>query len=567
MIKLRDYQASAVDGVFREWENVQSTLGVAATGSGKTTIFSEVVRRMQPKRAMIVAHREELIFQARDRIESQVGIGCEIEMGQLQATTSLFHRTPVVVATVQTLISGGKRRRIERFLPNDFGLLIIDEAHHGTAASYRKVIDHFKLNEDIKILGVTATPDRADEEALGQLFETVAFEYEIIDAIRDGWLVPIDQQFVAITGLDFSAVRITAGDLNNSDLSAVMEQEKNLHGMVGAAIDIIGDRRTIMFTVSVTQAEMACEIFNRHKQGSAGWICGATAKDIRRDTMRKFADGTLQIMCNVGCLTEGVDVPAAEVCIMGRPTKSRSLYAQMAGRIMRPYSGFLEICDSAEERRLTIEGSEKPSCLLIDFVGNSGRHKLMTSADLLGGNRSEETVELALRKAREAGQAGRPLRMEDCLDEAEQELVRERERKLALAEQRRIALAARKAKLTAKVSYSAKSVSPFDLFNLTPSAPRGWDNGKSLGEKQRGIIAKMGADPDKISYGSARALLDEFFRRLRHNLCTPKQAKVLAPFYGDKIKNMGFKTASDLITQLAANGWKKPKEDSHAVSH
>ena len=554
MITLRDYQKNAVDSVFREWETVRSTLGVAATGTGKTTIFAEVVRRMQPQRAMIVAHREELIFQARDRIENQAGIDCEVEMAEMQASTSLFHRTPVVVGTVQTMISGGERRRIQRFDPNEFGLLIIDEAHHAAAASYKFVLDHFKQNPDLKILGVTATPDRADEEALGQMFETVAFDYEILDAIKEGWLVPVQQQMVEIKGLDYSDIRTTAGELNNSDLAAVMEAEKNLHGMVGAAIDIIGDRRTIMFTTSVRQAELSCEIFNRYRSGMAGWICGKTGKDDRRETMARFASGKLQVMCNVGCLTEGVDVPAAEVCIMGRPTKSRSLYAQMAGRIMRVLPGLVDGLTSPEERRQEIEWSMKPTCLIVDFVGNSGRHKLMTSADILGGNVSDEAVELAIRKAKASG---KPLLMSQCLDEAEEEIVRERERKRLEAEARRDAEAARKARLKARVSYRSTVINPFDAFELKPAKERGWDAGKHLTEKQRGVLLKQGIDPDRMPYTQARQLLNEQFRRWNGGLCTLKQATLLKRF-GYETHDLTMKDASALIDILAKNKWQRP---------
>jgi superfamily II DNA or RNA helicase len=150
-----------------------------------------------------------------------------------------------VVSTIQTQIAG-RRGRMNRFDPFKFDLLVIDEAHHSTAGSYRKVIDYYRQNPNLKVLGVTATPDRADEEALGQVFESVAYDYEILDAINDGWLVPINQQMVTIDGLDFSAIRTTAGDLNGADLAKVMEAEKNLHGIVSATLEIIGERRALV---------------------------------------------------------------------------------------------------------------------------------------------------------------------------------------------------------------------------------------------------------------------------------------------------------------------------------
>lgn len=545
-IQLRDYQSRAVDGVFKEWEDVRSTLFVQPTGCGKTTIFTEIIRRIYPLRTMIVAHREELIFQAKKRVEEQTGLDCAVEMAEEVASTHVIFRASVVAATVQTLISGpSDRRRMERFDPETFGLLVIDEGHHSTAASYRKVIEHFKQNPALKVLGCTATPDRADEEALGQVFETVADVYEILDAIHDGWLTPVDQQMVHVEGLDFSSVRTTAGDLNGSDLAKVMESEKNIQGMCGSVIDIIKDKRTIVFTSSVRHAEMACEILNRHHNGMADWICGTTPKDRRREAMGDFRSGKLQVMCNVGCITEGVDVPGAEVVVMGRPTKSRALYAQMAGRVLRPTAP-VDRFDSAVERRASIESSSKPSARIIDFVGNAGRHRLVTSADILGGNVSDAAVELAIRKARETG---RPLRMNEALDDAELEIRRqERERKKQEE--------ARRTRLVPKVSYTTKFIDPFNAWNMTPARDRGWDAGRTLTTKQRAILLRQGVNPDSMPYAQAKQVLNQMFHRWNHKLCTLKQANCLNKF-GYDTKEMTMDQASGLLDRLAKNNWRK----------
>jgi superfamily II DNA or RNA helicase len=550
MINLRDYQARAVAKVFKEWEDVRSTLVVQPTGTGKTTVFTEIISRRHPDRALILAHREELIFQAKARVENQIGLECQIEMADMSASTHDIFRTPVIAATVQTLISGnGDSRRMHRFSPYDFGLLVIDEGHHSTAGSYRKVIEHFSQNPDLKILGVTATPDRADEEALGQIFETVADVYEILDAIHDGWLVPIDQQMVNVEELDFSGIRTTAGDLNHSDLAKVMESEKNLHGVCGSTLQIIGKRQTIVFTSSVKHAEMSCEIFNRHRGGMAKWISGKTPKEERRKTMKAFHSGELQLICNVGCITEGVDVPGAEVVVMARPTKSRSLYAQMAGRILRPLPGLVDATIDPSGRRDAIKNSVKPSALIIDFAGNSGRHKLITSADILGGNVSEEAIELAVRKAREHG---RPVRMDDELGEAEEEIRKAREER----EKRQHELEARKKDLVAKVKYRSTPIDPFRAFGIAPVKERGWDLGKALSPKQRALLIKVGINPDVLSYGAARQILNEQFRRWKNNLCTMKQGNILTKF-GYDTQNMTKTEASALLDKLAKNNWRR----------
>lgn len=455
------------------------------------------------------------MFQAADKIHKVTGFECAIEMADLYAEMNGMFTTPqVVVSTIQTQCSGADGSgRMSRFDPAMFGLLIIDEGHHAISATFRRVIEYYRRNHALKVLGVTATPDRADEVALGQVYETVAYDYEILNAIDDGWLVPIQQQLVEVSGLDFSGVRTTAGDLNGADLARVMEEERNLHEIAGPTVEIVGSRRAIVFAASVAHAERLCDILNRHRKGCAGWVCGKTDKDERRKTLRAFSAGELQYVVNVGVLTEGFDDPGVEVIIMGRPTKSRSLYAQMVGRATRPLPGLVDGLEAAEERRMAIGGSKKPSCLVVDFVGNSGRHKLMTSADILGGNVSDEAVERALAKAKAASG---PVDMAKTLEDEEKAIQLERARE-----------AVRRANLKAKASWASRDVSPFDVFQLSPDKSRGWNAGKSLSVKQRAILEKAGIDPDSVDYAGGKQLLAEVFRRWDAGLCSYKQAKHL----------------------------------------
>jgi superfamily II DNA or RNA helicase len=546
-VKLRPYQDEAVAAVLRHWRDRVSTLLVLPTGCGKTIVFADVIRSMQPKRAMVLAHREELIFQAQRKIELVTGLHVQVEMAAAHADMHGLHGAPqVVVSSVQTHTAGGDGGgRMTKFDPVDFGVLIIDEAHHATAASYRRCIDWYKRNPDLKILGVTATPDRADEEALGQVYESVAFDYEVLDAIDHGWLVPVQQQMVHVEGLDFSTVRTTAGDLNGTDLAEVMEFEKNLHGIADPAFRIAGARRTLVFAASVVQAERLAEIFNRHKAGCAAWICGKTDKDTRRSVLRDFAAGKLQFVCNVGCLTEGFDDAGVELIVMGRPTKSRSLYAQMIGRATRPAEAIAHALNDAptnEARRAMIAASCKPSCEVVDFVGNSGKHKLCTSADVLGGKVSEEAIEKALKRVREAGA---PVDMAKALDEAQAEIERKRQVE-----------AARRAAMVARAKFTATRVDPFDVFDITPQRDRGWDAGQHLSEKQVAELMKNGIDPESMPYGQAKQILDEIFRRYHGKLASFKQVALL--------KRQGFvapmrraeaKKAIDGIAQR--QGWRR----------
>ena len=545
MIRPRPYQRAAVAAVLEAWQENRSTLVVLPTGCGKTILVADIVRRCFPARALVLAHREELIFQARDKIKAVTGLPVEIEMADYRVSTDdgLFGMPQVIVSTVQTQTAGGDGGgRMGKFDPNDFGLLIIDEAHRAVAATYKRVIQYYMQNPRLRVLGVTATPDRSDEEALGQVFESVAYDYEILDAIRDGWLVPIEQQMVHVEGLDFSAMRTTAGDLNGADLAAVMEAEKPLHGVAHASLELAGDRRTLVFAASVRQAEQLAEIFNRHRHGCAAWVCGKTPKEERRAILADFAAGRTQFVCNVGVLTEGFDDPGVELVVMGRPTKSRSLYAQMCGRALRPLPGVVdEADDSPEHRCAAITASPKPSCLIVDFVGNAGRHKLITTADILGGNVSDEIVERAALKARESGQARR---MDELLEEAEQERIEEMRR-------RELQEAARRAKLVGRAQYRTQSVNPFDVFQMRPAAERGWDKGRRLSDKQRGLIEKHYPDinPDDIPYAQAKQLIGELFRRWDGNLCTYKQARILAK-HGYDTSNMTKAEASAALDVL-----------------
>ena len=556
-MKLRRYQSDAENSTMEAWaDGCRSALGVMPTGTGKTIVFASLIRRKFPKRALIVAHRQELIWQARDKIKKVTGLNVDVEMGEYKSRTDgdMFHpKASVIVSTVQTLTSGGDGSgRLLKFDPVDFGLLVIDEAHHATSPSYRKVIDYFlNGNSKLVVIGVTATPDRADEEALGQIFDQVAFNYEILDAIKDGWLVPIEQQMVSVSGLDFSSVRTTAGDLNGADLEKIMIAEKNLHGIASATIDIIGTRRGIGFSSSVNHARMLSEIFNRHRTGMSNWVCGGTDKDERKKIITDFASGKIQWLWNCGVFTEGFDDSGVEIISMARPTKSRSLYAQMCGRATRPHESIAHSLDQniAALRRHQILKSVKPSCLIIDFVGNSGKHKLMTSADILGGNISEQAVENAKIEAR---RSGKPMRMD--------KVIEDEEKKLEEQKRRRLEAEARKARLVGKATYSTRKIDPFDVLQIKPVAERGWDSGKTFTEKQSEKLRKMGVDPAATDYARGQQLLHIYYQRIADGKCTIKQAATLEKFGYSKTEasNMSFDGASEAITAIAQNGWRRP---------
>lgn len=534
MNHLRPYQDAAVSAVFKEWEDVRSTLVVICTGGGKTHVIAEILKRglEERGRGLVIGHREEIVYQNRDKIIKYGGLSCDIEMGDQQSLEMLPSK--VISATVQTLSS---LKRLEKFNPQLFDYLIIDEAHHSPAPSYRKLINYFYQNPKLRICGVTATPDRSDEEALGKVFDSVAFDYEIVTAIEEGWLVPVEQFLVNINSLDYSKLHTVAGDFNQGELSTVLEMEENLHGIAHATLENSGSEPTLVFAASVAQADRLCEIMNRHKSSQAAYIVGSTPKDERRTVLSDFANNQLQYVINVGVLTEGWDGVSVKNIIMARPTKSRALFAQMAGRGLRPGID-VNPYFSSEERKAAITASHKPCCTIIDFVGNSGQHKLMSATDILGGNYEEIVLVKAKENIKKAGRGN----INEELKRAKVELEKEKERR------RRIILTA---------DYQKYAINPFDAFHIEPGRDKGWNKGKHLSEKQAGLLLKNGFNPDQMSYTESKTLLNELFRRWNEKLASYKQLAVLKKYGYKGSEQIKFAEASDLINKLAANGWRQ----------
>jgi len=557
-MRLRPYQSKAIDQTFIAWQSEPSVLGVAATGLGKTIVLASILAK-HPGRTMVVAHREELIFQAADKIKKVTGLEPDIEMAEIRAAEFGLHgKARVVISTIQTQIAGRNGGRMTRFDPNEFSLLVIDEAHHAVASTYRRVIEHYRTNPALQVLGVTATPDRADEEALGKVFDAVAWEYDIRFGITDGWLVPIQQRMVHVDGLDLSQVRTTAGDLNGADLARVMEYETTLHEIAAPTIELVGGRKTLVFAASLAHAERLCEILNRHRADSARWVHGGTPKPERRQLLRDYAKRKFQYLVNVGVATEGFDDPSIEVVVMARPTKSRALYTQMVGRGTRPLPGIVDLeglWDVAEHRRQAIADSAKPAVEIIDFVGNCGRHRLITTADILGGHYDDVVVDKAREKLQKDGN-GDAMK---ALAWAESEIAAERERA-------RQAEAARRAKLVAKATFRTETVDPFNLLGLTPWRERAWEKGKQPTAKMLALLERQGIKTQGITFTQAKQLIAEIMNRWEGNRCSFKQAKILAS--RGQPTNVTRERAKELIDGIAAKeGWKtRPKQTAAPVA-
>ncbi len=564
-MKLRQYQQLGHDSIIEAFKKYRSTLLVQGTGTGKTVVFAHVIKTIQPGRALVLAHRNELIWQAKEKIEAVTGLPVEIEKANMSAGTNLFTRTPIVVGSIQTQISGSKgKRRYMRFKPEEFSLLVVDEAHHCTSASWKEVVAYYQRNPNLKLLGVTATPKRADEEALSQLFESVAFEYGILTAIQDGYLVDIAQQFVSVSGLDYSHVKTTAGDLNEGDLAKVMEMEENVQGVCQPSLEVMfglppktlkqipvpqwreylsglnrRPRRTIVFTVSVAQAEMYADVFSRAMPG-VEWVCGKTSPDKRKSTLDRFALGETHVVANCGVLLEGFDNPGVEVIVMARPTKSQVLYSQCIGRSTRPLPGVVDGVETPELRRAAIAGSAKPLARILDFVGNSGHHKLVTCVDVLGGKITEEARQAAKQKA---VKDGKPVRILVTMTNAEVELEKQKREAAEKARQRE---AARKAHLLASVNYHSQNVNPFDSKDIMPTGNSKFSkDGRQFSEPELRILrTKLGCSPEKLSFRQGKAIIADYFSKP-----TKAQAYFLTQ-KGFNPKYYDLRSASAMIDQI-----------------
>ena len=491
-MELRSYQQECVDSNHRVLQQGQSALDVLATGTGKTVIGCHTINDA-PGRVMWVAHRDKLIKQAAEKIEIITGEAPDVEMASSWA--SRMYKADCVVSSIQTLCRG----RFEDFDPNDFSHYVLDEAHHCTSRTNRKVIDHFRTNPNCKILGLTATPDRADEEALGQVFENVAYDYGIVKAINDGWLVSPTVNEVFVEGLDISGVSTRAGDLASNELARILEFEEVVHGMASSIVQIAGERKTLIFTESVAQCERMTEILNRHKPNSANYIIGKTANEVKDRIYSEFAEGCFQFLVNVMVATEGFDDPNIEVIALCRPTKSRSLMSQMVGRGTRPHDSIaydLNRYPTPEGRKGCIEQSPKQHVEVLDFVGNAGRHKLVHPVDILGGNYSDEVLE----QAQEAISKKRnePVDMASELQKAEWEIKQRHKEAIEAAQRSGLAL---------RAAFSIKNVDPFDVLGIvqTKSAPWGQSSPASSAQKQ--FLSTRNIDASKLNKFNASELI------------------------------------------------------------
>lgn len=345
MINWRPYQTEIIEAVFSDWQTHNNVLAVAATGAGKTNVLFGIVERFINEkpgaRVAILAHRKELIEQPLARL-NQFWPHLTKRAGIVMANVNDCHRQ-IIIATVQTLGNKRDHRMKELLSYGKVDLLIIDEAHHcKNEGTYNNVIAGFKLaNPELKLLGVTATPERGDKKSLTEVFEKESANVGVMRLIDEGFLCQPNVHGVK-TNIDLSGVSVQGAggnrDYNNEQLVAAVETDDVFKLVVKTHMDKIGHRPTIAFVPSVAGAyrlaEMLCE------QGIKAIAAdGTTDKAERTDILNGFRNGTYTALINCQLWTEGLDLPQLECCHLVRPTKSDALYLQMVGRTLRIHPG------------------------------------------------------------------------------------------------------------------------------------------------------------------------------------------------------------------------------------
>jgi superfamily II DNA or RNA helicase len=499
-LHLRNYQLEAIRAVKRGWAEVdiRTQLAVAATGTGKTITFSHMAEDevRGGGRVLILAHTDELIEQAIEKLTQATGMRAGKEKAGDRA--SLYDK--VVCGSVQTLAGS---MRLASWPQNHFTLIICDEAHRSLAASYQKIFAHFF---SAKILGVTATADRGDKKELGTFYQRIAFEYGLLPAVRDGWLVRPMVKTVPLQ-IDLRGLQVTrsaeGADFDKKDIAGRIAP---ILAAIAIAIQAeAGSRKILIFLPSVETAQLMANAM------SAAGIPSEYVSGDCTDRLQKIAryrSGQIRCLCNMALLTEGFDDDSIDCIVILRPTKIRALYAQMVGRGTRPYRTIVQAlnrAETAEERRALIAASAKPTLLLLDFLWLYEKHDLVKPASLVSKNPEVmvgATCDGDLIAAAEKAER-------DFLARIEAEVAKN---------------ARRKSKVVDPLTFAAE-LHDIDLADYEPETAR---DARPATEKQLSMLVGQGINVSQITcQGQAGLLIGKILNRHTQGLCTIRQLHFL----------------------------------------
>lgn len=503
--------------MFDEWnKGHKKTLLVLPTGCGKTIVFAKITEQCvkQGERVLILAHRGELLEQASDKLYKATGLRTAVEKAESTCLNSWYR---VVVGSVQTLM---REKRLNNFKRDYFNTIIIDEAHHCISDSYQRILEHF---DAANVLGVTATPDRGDMKNLGIVFESLAYEYTLPKAIKEGYLSAIKALTIPLK-LDITAVATQSGDYKAGDLGTALDPY--LYQIADEMAKVCKDRKTVVFLPLVKTSQKFRDILNE-RGFRAAEVNGESIDRVQ--VLNDFDKGKYNVLCNSMLLTEGWDCPSVDCIVILRPTKVRSLYSQMVGRGTRLAPG-------------------KEHLLLLDFLWQTEKHELCRPACLIC-----EKEEVAQKMTENIEKAGGPVDIEAAEEQAESDVVAQREEALAQALS---AMKTRKRKLVDPLQFEM-SIQAEDLAGYVPAF--GWEMAPPS-DNQLKTLEKLGIFPDEIdNAGKAAKILDRLDKRRREGLTTPKQIRFLESKGFRHVGTWPFNTAKHLIERIASNGWRIPR--------
>lgn len=520
-MELRPYQQEAKDSIFEQWKNgIKKTLLVLPTGCGKTIVFAKVTEQcvQNGDRVLILAHRDELLEQAADKIGKSTGLGCATEKADESCLCSWYR---ITVGSVQSMM---REKRLSRFPEDYFDTIIIDEAHHCISDSYQRVLQHFP---EAKVLGVTATPDRGDMKNLGTVFESLAYEYSLPKAIKEGYLSPIKAVTIPLT-MDLTGVGTQGGDFKAGDLGTALDPY--LRNIAEEMKKYCADKKTVVFLPLVKTSQKFRDILNDN--GFRAAEVNGDSQD-RAEILEDFEKDRYNVLCNSMLLTEGWDCPSVDCIVVLRPTKVRSLYCQMVGRGTR-----------------LSPGTGKDHLLLLDFLWHTERHELCHPAHLIC--ESEDVAQKMTENLEK--DAGCVMDIEEAEKTAAEDVVAQREEALAkqLDEMKK-----RKRKLVDPLQFEM-SIQAEDLAGYIPTF--GWEMAPPS-DQQKKTLEKLGILPDAIeNAGKAAKILDRLDKRRSAGLTTPKQIRFLESRGFLHVGTWQFDHAKKLIDRIAGNGWRIPAD-------
>lgn len=418
--------------------------------------------------------------------------------------------------TVGSVQSMAQTRRLERFPADYFQTIIVDEAHHAMSDSYQRVLKHFP---GAKLLGVTATPNRGDKKNLGEYFDSMAYEYPMAKAIKDGYLVPIRAQMIPLE-LDIGHVKVSNGDYSAGEIGCALEPY--LERIADEMVKYCRGKKTVVFLPLIATSQKFCRMLIQHGLKAAE-VNGNS--DDRAQVLEDFENGRYDILCNSMLLTEGWDCPSVDCIVILRPTKVRGLYQQMVGRGTRLYPG-------------------KKDLLLLDFLWHTERHDLCRPSALI--SKDAKIAEMIDKQIREnEGEVD----IIEAEEQAEKDVLAEREESLA---RELAAMRMRKRKLVDPLQY-ALSIVAEDLTNYVPTFV--WEQAPPS-EKQLKFLEGRGIFPETVpNCGMASMLIDRLKRRQEEGLATPKQIRLLERYGFRQVGTWLFEEAKRMIGLIASNHW------------